>query len=104
MGFLTGMVGLPSPVALLVILIESVGALFLLFGLGGRVMALGIAAVMAGAVATAHLANGFFMNWSGTQAGEGFEFHLLALGLAAVVMLKGSGAASADRAIASRLS
>jgi putative oxidoreductase len=37
------------------------------------------------------------MNWSGTQGGEGFEFHLLALGIVAALILKGSGAASVDR-------
>ena len=99
MGFLTTQVGLPYPIALLVILIESFGGLFLVLGLAGRVMAAGVAAVMVGAVVTTHLPNGFFMNWAGTQKGEGFEYHLLALGLALVVMLRGSGAASVDRAL-----
>ena len=53
---------------------------------------------MIGATATVHLANGFFMNWGGTQKGEGFEYHILALALSAVVMVKGSGAYSVDRA------
>jgi putative oxidoreductase len=99
MGFFTSQAGLPYPVALLVILIESLGALALVVGLGGRVAAAGVAAVMVGAVATVHLANGFFMNWTGAQAGEGFEYHILALALALVVMLRGSGALSADRAL-----
>jgi putative oxidoreductase len=99
MGFLTTQVGLPYPIALLVILIESIGAIALVLGLAGRVMAAGVAAVMVGAVATVHLANGFFMNWTGAQAGEGFEFHILAIALALVVMLRGSGAASVDRAL-----
>lgn len=96
MGFLTGM-GLPWLVALLVIGIELVGATALLAGAFGRVAALGVSSVMIGAVATTHLQHGFFMNWGGTAAGEGFEFHLLALGLAVVVMLRGSGAWSVDR-------
>jgi putative oxidoreductase len=99
MGFLTTQVGLLYPIALLVILIESFGALLLVLGLAGRVMAAGVAAVMAGAVVTTHLPNGFFMNWAGTQKGEGFEYHILALALALVVMLRGSGAASVDRAL-----
>ena len=45
--------------------------------------------------------SGFFMNWTGQQKGEGFEFHLLAIALAIVVLIKGSGAVSIDRAIAS---
>src|SRR5262245_33559084 len=99
LGFLTGKVGLPAPIAALVILIESLGALALVAGVAGRVMSAGVAAVMLGAVATVHLGNGFFMNWTGTQGGEGFEYHLLALGLSAVVMISGSGAASVDRAL-----
>jgi putative oxidoreductase len=46
-----------------------------------------------------HLRNGFFMNWYGNQAGEGFEYHLLALGLALVVLVRGSGALSVDRVL-----
>lgn len=99
MGFLTTQAGLPYPIALLVILIESFGALALVIGLAGRVMAAGVAAVMAGAVATVHLGNGFFMNWTGAQKGEGFEYHILAIALAVVVILRGSGAASVDRAL-----
>jgi len=102
MGFLTGQAGLPWLVAALVILIESVGSVLLLVGLGGRIMAAGVAAIMVGAVATVHFANGFFMNWAGTQKGEGFEYHLLAIALAVVVMLRGSGALSLDRALTTR--
>jgi putative oxidoreductase len=103
MGFLTGAVGLPWILGLLVIVAESFGALALVAGLFSRAAAFGIAAVMVGAVTTTHLANGFFMNWSGQQAGEGFEYHLLALVIAVAVMIRGGGAASADRAIAARL-
>ena len=97
MGYFTGTLGVPAAVALLVILAESLGALALIFGVAGRFMALGIAAVMSGAIFMAHAPNGFFMNWTGTQAGEGFEYHLLAIALAAVVALRGSGAYSIDR-------
>ena len=97
MGFFTEQMGLPGLVAFLVIFIEFFGALALAAGALGRAAAAGIAAVMVGAVVTTHLPNGFFMNWTGAQAGEGFEFHLLALGIAAALILKGSGAASFDR-------
>lgn len=99
MGYLTGPVHLPYAIALLVIVIEFFGSLALAAGFAGRIAAAGVAAVMIGAVATSHLANGFFMNWSGAQAGEGFEYHVLAVALALVVMLRGSGAASVDRAL-----
>lgn len=101
--YLTKVEGLPWIVGLAVILIESFGALALLAGLGGRLAAAGVAAVMIGAVAKVHWPLGFFMNWGGTLKGEGFEYHLLAVGLALVIILRGSGAWSADRAIARRL-
>jgi putative oxidoreductase len=101
MGFLTETIGLPAALAALVILIEFLAPIFLLLGLATRAAALGIAVVMVGAVATVHLPHGFWMNWSGAQAGEGFEFHLLALGLSAALLLGGGGRLSLDRRLAS---
>ncbi len=103
MGFLTGTVGLPTPVAATVILAESLFAVLLVLGAFSRISAFLIAAVMVGAVATMHLSAGFFMDWNGTSGGEGFEYHLLALGLAAVTMIGGGGAASVDGLVASKL-
>jgi putative oxidoreductase len=40
------------------------------------------------------------MNWFGKRAGEGFEYHLLAIGIALALLLGGGGRASIDRAIA----
>jgi putative oxidoreductase len=53
--------------------------------------------VVAALMVHAHI--GFFMNWMGKQAGEGFEYHLIALGLAIVIMVQGAGALSLDRLI-----
>jgi len=39
------------------------------------------------------------MNWTGKQAGEGFEFHLLAIGIAIALLIRGGGAFSIDRAL-----
>ena len=103
MGYLTSSVGLPSPLALLVILAESFGAIALAAGAFSRVTAFGIAAVMVGAVLTGHLSHGFFMNWSGTSAGEGFEYHLLALALSLPLIVKGGGAWSLDSEFARKL-
>lgn len=100
MSFFTQQLGIPSPLALLVIAIEFFGAIALIIGLFGRVAALGVAAVMLGATLLVHLPNGFFMNWFGNQPGEGFEFHLLALAVAVAVLIKGSGAFSLDRKLA----
>lgn len=104
LGWMTGTLGFPAPLAALAIATELVAPFALIFGLGGRVAALGIIGLMAGALST-HLPNGFFMNWFGAlPAGtEGFEYHLLALGLGAVVVANGSGAFSVDRWLAARL-
>jgi putative oxidoreductase len=51
------------------------------------------------AIAKVHGAFGLFMNWSGTQKGEGFEFHLLVLALTAFLMIRGAGAFSVDRVL-----
>jgi putative oxidoreductase len=98
MGGFTHM-GFPAPVAFLVICAQFLGALGLIFGALTRIAAFGIAAVMTGAILMVHLPNGFFMNWMGTQKGEGFEFHLLALAMTVVLMLRGAGAFSVDRAL-----
>jgi putative oxidoreductase len=91
--------GMPAPVALLVICTEFFGGLGLIVGLLTRIAALGIAGEMVGAIFMVHLANGFFMNWMGNQKGEGFEYHLLAIAVAAALLLRGAGAFSADRAL-----
>jgi putative oxidoreductase len=96
MGFFTGTLGMPAPIGWLVIAAESIGALALIAGLATRLTAFGVAAVMVGAVWFAHLPHGFFMNWTGAQGGEGFEYHLLALALALPLIVKGGGAASVD--------
>ena len=95
MGYLTDTVGAPWLLALLAILAESVGGLMLLAGFGTRVAALGVGGVMLVA-ATMHWSNGFFMNWFGQQKGEGVEFHLLALGIAAALLVLGGGRFSVD--------
>lgn len=89
--------GLPLAVAVLVIAAEFLGSLGLIVGALTRVAALGIACVMVGAIVLVHYPNGFFMNWYGNKAGEGFEFHLLAVGMALALMIRGGGAWSIDR-------
>lgn len=100
MGFFTQQMHIPAPFAFLAICAEFLGGLGLILGLLGRVAAFGVACNMVVAVFMAHLPVGFFMNWYGAQKGEGYEYHLLAIALALVVMIKGSGAASLDGAIA----
>ena len=103
MSYFTGAMHIPAPLAFLAILAESVGALLLVLGVAGRLGALAIGINMIVATLTSHLSFGFFMNWFGNRAGEGFEYHLLAVGLAAVVVLRGSGRWSVDRMLARRL-
>jgi putative oxidoreductase len=103
MKFLTDTVHLPSPIALLVIVVESIGALLLIAGLGTRIAALGISAVMVGAVLTSHGSVGFFMNWSGNQTGEGYEYHLLALALSVPLVIAGGGRYALDSWVRARL-
>jgi putative oxidoreductase len=98
MGFFTHM-GMPAPVALLIICTEFFGGLGLLLGLLTRIAAIGVFGLMVGAIFMVHLQNGFFMNWMGTQKGEGFEFHLLVLAIAAALLLRGAGAFSLDRSL-----
>jgi putative oxidoreductase len=94
--------GIPPVLALLVIVTEFLGPLGLALGLLTRVVALGLICEMLVAIVTVHWPNGFFMNWTGTQQGEGFEYHVLMIGMALTVLIVGAGAWSIDRALAGR--
>jgi putative oxidoreductase len=99
MGFFTDTMGIPWIFAFAAILAESVGGLMLILGLGARVASALVGITLFVAALTSHIQNGFFMNWFGQQKGEGIEFFILALGLALIVVLKGAGKLSADRAL-----
>jgi putative oxidoreductase len=102
MGFFTGQLEIPAMFAFLAIIAEFFGALGLLAGLFTRVAALGIMSVMLVAVPMLHAKHGFFMNWSGSQAGEGFEYHLLVIAMAVALIIRGGGTWSADKALADK--
>jgi putative oxidoreductase len=89
-------VGIPAPFGALVIVSDFLGSLALVLGFATRLSALGAFAVMLGAMLIVHLPNGFFMNWGGAPHGEGYEFHLLALAMAASLVISGGGRASVD--------
>jgi putative oxidoreductase len=95
---MTGM-GLPAAIVVMVMIAEFLGSLGLIFGFLTRLSALGVISVMLGAIFTVHQQYGFFMNWMGKQAGEGFEYHLLAIGIAVALLVRGGGAFSIDRAL-----
>jgi putative oxidoreductase len=103
LGWMTGTLGFPAPLAVLALVTEIAAPVGLILGLGGRVAAAGIVGLMLGALST-HLPNGFFMNWFGSlPAGqEGYEYHLIAMALAGTVVLEGSGAWSLDRILTGR--
>lgn len=94
--------GMPTALVYFVIFVEFFGGLSMLFGLLSRLGGLGMTALMLGAIFTIHIHVGFFMNWYGTQKGEGYEFHLLAIALAVLIMVRGAGALSLDRLIYSK--
>ena len=100
MGMFTGYLHIPAPFAFLAIAAEFFGGLGLILGFLTRIAAFGITVNMLVAIATVHRSFGFFMNWTGAQKGEGFEYHLLVLAITAYLMIRGAGAFSADRAIA----
>ena len=94
-----GKMGLPAWVTVLVMAAEFGGPILLVLGFLTRFAALGIGAVMLAAWLMVHAKVGFFMNWAGSQKGEGFEYHILALGLSLALLIKGGGAFSIDRAL-----
>ena len=98
MGFFAHM-GIPAPFAFLAICAEFFGGLGLIVGLLSRIAAFGIICNMLVAIFTVHVHNGFFMNWAGQQRGEGYEYHLLAIALLLIVLVRGAGALSIDRAL-----
>ncbi|MEO5803255.1 MAG: DoxX family protein [Verrucomicrobiota bacterium] len=94
---------IPAPFAFLAILAEFGGSLALFFGLLTRISAFGIGTTMAVAIFMGHAQNGFFMNWSGKQTGEGFEYHILAIAIALALMCQGGGKLALDSMIYRKL-
>jgi putative oxidoreductase len=103
MGMFTDKMGVPGVFAFLAIMAEGLGSLGLITGLLTRVAAFGIAVNMAVAVYMLHWQNGFFMNWFGNQKGEGYEFHLHVIAIAVVLIIKGGGKWSVDKAISDNM-
>jgi putative oxidoreductase len=101
MGFFTGVLHIPAVFAFLAIAAEFFGGLGLIFGLLTRVASFGVFCNMIVAVAMVHSQFGFWMNWTGAQKGEGYEYHLLLLAASALLMIRGAGAASVDRLLSS---
>jgi len=96
MTYFTQTAGLPWIIAFLVVIGESLGSIGLIVGFLTRLSALGLICIMMGAIITVHIPNGFFMNWFGKQAGEGFEYHLLVIGMSIPLLINGGGKYSVD--------
>lgn len=96
---LTTQMGLPGIVAFSIIMIEFFGSISLILGFFSRFWALSLAGMFTGIIITTQLEHGFFMNWFGNQAGEGYEFSLLVIGLALSIVVSGSGKWSIDSLI-----
>ena len=96
MTYFTQTAGLPWIIAFLIVMGESLGSLGLILGFFTRLSALGLICIMVGAIITVHIPNGFFMNWFGKQAGEGFEYHLLVIGMSIPLLISGGGKYSVD--------
>ena len=96
MTYFTQTAGLPWIIAFLIIMGESLGSLGLIVGFFTRLSALGLICIMVGAITTVHIPNGFFMNWFGKNAGEGFEYHLLVIGMSIPLLISGGGKYSVD--------
>jgi putative oxidoreductase len=94
--------GIPAPLTILAMSAEVFGAVGMFFGLFSRVAATGLLVVMIVAPFANHLYPNFFMNWTGRQMGEGYEYHLLAIALIVTILVRGAGAISLDRLISTR--
>lgn len=92
--------GFPLWAIILLMVSEFGGSLLLVLGLYTRVWALAIGTAIAICLKMNHLQNGFFMNWAGQQRGEGFEYHILMLGIALALVVRGGGMLSLDRVLA----
>ena len=96
MTYFTQTAGLPWIIAFLIIVGQPLGSLGLIVGFFTRLSALGLIFIMVGAITTVHIPNGFFMNWFGKNAGEGFEYHLLVIGMSIPLLISGGGKYSVD--------
>lgn len=87
---------IPAFFAVCAILAEFLGGILLLAGFLSRLAALGIAINMMVAILRVHLHNGLL----GGPHGTGYEFPLALLAMCILIIFKGGGAMSVDRAIA----
>ena len=100
--YLTQVENIPAAIAFSVIFLQFFGPILLAVGLFTRFVSVAIAGLFIGMIVTVHLDHGFFMNWFGTSNGEGYEYHILVIGLCIALVIQGAGASSLDRYIVSK--
>jgi putative oxidoreductase len=88
---LGAIVQMMGPIGYLVTIGEFFGGLGLVVGILPRFSAGSIIVIMLGAIGMVHGKVGFFMNWAGQQAGEGYEYHLLAIAALLPIVIAGPG-------------
>lgn len=103
MHFFTDTMGIPYIFAIMAILAESVGSVGLILGVFTRICAFGVGVTITVAALMVHVQNGFFMNWFGNKAGEGYEYHILVVGMALTLLIAGGGRWSLDSALVKKL-
>jgi putative oxidoreductase len=89
--------------AFLAIAAEFFGGAGIIVGLLSRIAAAGIVVIMVTAIVLVHGRQVLFLNWFGDREGHGYEYHLLALALAIVVISRGSGPLSLDHFLISTI-
>jgi len=91
--------GFPTWATGCLMVVETLGAVLLILGFITRLWALGIGVSISICMYLNHLQHGFFMNWYGAQKGEGFEYHLLVIGICVALLIRGGGMISVDRGL-----
>src|SRR5262249_21726412 len=99
LSYFTDTMKCPEIIAATIILLAFCCSIFLVLGFTTRVSAILFICIMFGAIMTTNSSNGLFMNWQGNQRGEGFEYHLLVIGICIALLYTGSGKLSMDNVI-----
>ena len=95
MHFFTAGLNIPAVFAVLAIVAEFAGGLGLIVGFLSRIAAFGITVVMLVAIFKVHIANGLL----GSHGHSGYEFPLALLALSFLILVRGAGPLSIDRAL-----
>ncbi|CAM3079851.1 hypothetical protein DRF59_06535 [Chryseobacterium flavum] len=99
MDYMTTHVGLHPLVAAAAIIVECLGTFLILIGLCTKLTSIAVFFLFIGMIVVDHASHGFFMNWFGKipAGAEGFEYHLLVLGICLTLIVQGAGKYSIDR-------